>query len=155
MKYFPLNSFSLQSIVSLSFGIPEDKLFFTTVCQFTQYQPVTKFSEFRHIDKVRSPELLVTSILWLSTVDEDFGGGRLEFLNGPGNGTHEPILIEPKKGRYAAWTSSFENPHGVHELLYGQRLALIFAFTAKSNFGHSSIEDLRTWAFTKKPSFYY
>lgn len=139
----------------MAFGVPEDRLYFTTVCQFTRYEPVTTFSEFRHIDKVRSPELIVTSILWLSTVDEHFSGGRLEFLNGPGEEQFNPILIEPKKGRYAAWTSSHENPHGVHELFHGKRLALIFAFTANPKFGHSTIEQLRTWATIKKPSFYY
>lgn len=141
--------------MSLAFGIPEDKLYFTTVCQFTRYEQITTFSEFRHVDKVRSPELIVTSLLWLSTVDEDFGGGRLEFLNGPGEQKHNPIVIEPKRGRYAAWTSSYENPHGVHELLYGERFALIFAFTAKPDYGHSTIEDLRTWSSVEKPSFYY
>lgn len=59
------------------------------------------------MDKVRSPYLIVTTILWLSTVDLDFGGGRTEFLTG-GPEPLTPLLIEPKIGRFAAWTSGWE-----------------------------------------------
>lgn len=64
-------------------------------------------SEFRHVDKVRSPYLLVTTILWLSTVDVDFGGGRTEFLTG-GPEPLTPLLIEPKIGRFAGMYSNFQ-----------------------------------------------
>lgn len=120
--------------------------------QFTKYEQVTTFSEFKHVDKVRTPQLVVTSILWLSTVGKDFEGGRLEFLNGPNQSS---VWIEPKMGRFAAWTSSYENPHGVQEMFYGQRYALILAFTVDKNFGHKDIYDLRTWSVVTKPSFYY
>lgn len=100
------------------------------------------------MDKVRSPNLIVTSILWLSTVDEDFGGGRTEFLTGPGPEPFTPLLVEPKIGRFAAWTSSYENPHGVHEVLFGNRYALIFAFTVLQNVGHPNMDSFREWATT-------
>lgn len=56
--------------------MPLEQLSFYLVTQFTRYRQVVPFSEFRHVDKVRSPALVVTSILWLSTTDIDFGGGR-------------------------------------------------------------------------------
>lgn len=121
---------------------------FHGVCQFTRYHPIVQFSEFRHVDKLRSPNLIVTSILWLSTADVDFGGGRTEFLTGPGPEPHTPLLVEPKIGRYAAWTSSYENPHGVQELIYGYRYALIFAFTVLEGFGHPDLDSFREWSLT-------
>ncbi|RWS03377.1 2-oxoglutarate and iron-dependent oxygenase domain-containing protein 3-like protein, partial [Dinothrombium tinctorium] len=138
---------TVKAIISHTFGLNEDLVFFSNVSQFTRHKPITQFSEFRHVDKVRSPSLIVTTILWLSTVDIDFIGGRLEFLTG-GPEPFSPLLIEPKLGRFAAWTSSYENPHGVFELFGGERYALIFAFTASTAVGHPTIDHLREWAFS-------
>jgi len=138
--------FSFQKAVALAFALPEEYLFFHGVCQFTRYNPIVPFSEFKHVDKIRSPNLLVTSILWLSTVDIDFGGGRLEFLTGPGPEPYDPIFIEPKMGRFAAWTSSYENPHGVQEVYYGYRYAFIMAFTAFEELGHADMDSFQEWA---------
>jgi len=113
---------------------------------------MAEFSEFKHVDKVRTPQLTVTSILWLSTVGLNFEGGRLEFLNGPNNTS---IWVEPKTGRFAAWTSSYENPHGVQEMFYGVRYALILAYTVDPKYGHKDMHSLRTWSVVNKPSFYY
>ncbi|XP_074604826.1 2-oxoglutarate and iron-dependent oxygenase domain-containing protein 3-like [Brevipalpus obovatus] len=132
--------------ISMAFGIPEEKLHFNMVSQFTRYRRLVKHTEFRHVDKVRSPALLFTSILWLSTSGLDFGGGHTDFLNGPGPEPFSPVTIEPKTGRFAAWTSGFENPHEVKELYWGNRLALIFAFTVSNKLGHESIDALRKWA---------
>lgn len=99
-----------------TFGLPPAKTYFSPVSQFTRYKPIVPFSEFRHVDKVRSPYLVVTTILWLSTVDIDFGGGRTEFLTG-GPEPFTPLLIEPKNGRFAAWTSGWETPHSVSRLI--------------------------------------
>lgn len=138
--------FFLQEAISIAFGISEDKLFFNTVSQFTRYRPLVKHTEFRHVDKARSPALLFTSILWLSTSGLDFGGGYTDFLNGPGPEPYQPISIEPKKGRFAAWTSGFENPHEVKELYWGNRYALIFAFTVSNKLGQENMDALRRWA---------
>jgi hypothetical protein len=100
--------------------LPPERTFFSPVSQFTRYKPVVPYQEFRHVDKVRSPYLIVTTILWLSTVDIDFTGGRTEFLTG-GPEPFTPLLVEPKFGRFAAWTSGWENPHGVMEVESGER----------------------------------
>ncbi|XP_015794884.1 2-oxoglutarate and iron-dependent oxygenase domain-containing protein 3 [Tetranychus urticae] len=139
-------SLAAREAVSTAFGLPTERLFFNMVSQFTRYRPLVKHNEFRHVDKVRSPALIVTSILWLSTANLDFGGGHTEFLNGPGPEPYSPVLIEPKMGRFAAWTSGFENPHEVTELFWGNRLALIFAFTVSDKLGYESMEALRDWA---------
>ncbi|RWS29611.1 2-oxoglutarate and iron-dependent oxygenase domain-containing protein 3-like isoform X1, partial [Leptotrombidium deliense] len=138
---------AVKQVVCNTFGLREELVFFSNVSQFTRHKPVTQFSEFRHVDKVRSPSLIVTTILWLSTVDFDFIGGRLEFLTG-GPEPFSPLLIDPKFGRFSAWTSSYENPHAVHEIVAGERYALIFAFTASQEIGHASIDHLREWAFS-------
>ncbi|RWS05276.1 2-oxoglutarate and iron-dependent oxygenase domain-containing protein 3-like protein, partial [Dinothrombium tinctorium] len=100
----------VKRAVSLTFGLPEQKLFFAPISEATRFKSVTEFQEFRHVDKVRAPTLVVTSIIWLSTSGDHFTGGELEFL------TDSPILLEPKLGRFAAWTSSYENPHAVREM---------------------------------------
>lgn len=87
-------------MIADAFGLPREQLGFYLVTQFTRYRQVVPFSEFRHVDKVRSPALVVTSILWLSTCDLDFGGGRTEFLTG-GPEPFTPLMIEPKLGRFA------------------------------------------------------
>ncbi|RWS25469.1 2-oxoglutarate and iron-dependent oxygenase domain-containing protein 3-like protein [Leptotrombidium deliense] len=135
----------VKHTISITFGLPAEKLYFTNVTQFTRHRPLTKFSEFRHVDKLRSPSLVVTSIVWLSTVDVDFYGGRTEFLTG-GPEPYSPLLIDPKIGRFAAWTSSYENPHGVHEIIAGDRYSLIFTFTVNKRFGHETIDDLKRWS---------
>ena len=106
---------------------------------------MTRFSQFRHVDKVRSKALVITSILWLSTYGTDFGGGRTAFLVG-GPKPFTPLLIEPKVGRFAAWTSGWENPHEVMQMLYGERLALIFPFTVHADSGEKDMISLKTWA---------
>jgi len=141
---------AVKHAVCSTFGLPPSKVYFSPVSQFTRYKPVVPHSEFRHVDKVRSPYLLVTTILWLSTVDVDFGGGRTEFLTG-GPEPLTPLLIEPKFGRFAAWTSGWENPHGVLEIEWGERLALIFAFTVHEDIGHESMVSLREWAMEHVP----
>ncbi|RWS30001.1 2-oxoglutarate and iron-dependent oxygenase domain-containing protein 3-like protein [Leptotrombidium deliense] len=127
--------------VSVMFGIPADSLYFSHISEFTRYKPMIKFSEFLHIDKIRAPNLVITAIVWLSTIDSDFLGGHLEFLTG-GPEPFTPVLIEPKLGRFAAWTSSYENPHGVKEVYKGERLALVLGFTVFPKSGHKTLEEM-------------
>ncbi|RWS20301.1 2-oxoglutarate and iron-dependent oxygenase domain-containing protein 3-like protein, partial [Leptotrombidium deliense] len=129
----------IKKSVSSSFGIQEKNLFFTPICEATRFKPIVAFQEFRHVDKVRSPPLVVTSIIWLSTHGEHFSGGRLHFL------MNNSLLIEPKLGRFAAWSSSYECPHEVQELISGERYALLFAFTVDPNSGHQSVDEMRHW----------
>ncbi|RWS05277.1 2-oxoglutarate and iron-dependent oxygenase domain-containing protein 3-like protein [Dinothrombium tinctorium] len=151
-KIFTDNDFDLinktsdkvLNIISQKFEIPRDKLLFAPVCEMTRFRPITQFREFRHIDKVRSLPLVVTSIIWLSTVGKDFEGGRTEFLTG-GPEPFTPLIIEPKLGRFGAWTSGYENPHGVLELESGERLALLFAITTDPEIGYKSMDSLKQW----------
>ncbi|XP_015793951.1 2-oxoglutarate and iron-dependent oxygenase domain-containing protein 3 [Tetranychus urticae] len=135
-----------KTVIAETFGIPRNSLHFTTVAQFTRYRPMTRYSQFRHVDKVRVQSLIVTSILWLSTYDYDFGGGTTSFLTAPDSPPYTPYIVQPKINRFAAWTSGWENPHEVMQLLWGERLALIFAFTVNPNLGEKNMEALRTWA---------
>ena len=141
--------------MSQTFGLPPHQLHFTMVTQMTRYRPFVKFQEFRHVDKVRSVACIVTSILWLSTHNKDFSGGLLGFLNGPGPQPYTPIYIEPKLGRFAAWTSGYESPHGVSEVYWGSRVDIIFAFTVNPKLGYNTIDDLRKFASNTSNPLYY
>ncbi|XP_053205677.1 2-oxoglutarate and iron-dependent oxygenase domain-containing protein 3-like isoform X2 [Panonychus citri] len=145
-KLIKKTSEQAKTVIAETFGIPRDALHFTTVAQFTRYRPMTRYSQFRHVDKVRVQSLIVTSILWLSTYDYDFGGGTTSFLTAPDSKPFTPYIVQPKINRFAAWTSGWENPHEVMQLLWGERLALIFAFTVNPNLGEKNMESLRTWA---------
>ncbi|XP_074599144.1 2-oxoglutarate and iron-dependent oxygenase domain-containing protein 3-like [Brevipalpus obovatus] len=134
-----------RNVIAETFGLPREQMFFTTVAQFTRYRPMTRYSQFRHVDKVRSQSLVVTSILWLSNYDYDFGGGRTAFLTG-GPKPFTPLLVEPKVNRFAAWTSGWENPHEVMQMMWGERLALIFAFTVNPYLGERSMDTMKAWA---------
>ena len=106
---------------------------------------MTEYSQFRHVDKVRAKSLTITSILWLSTYGVDFGGGRTAFLTG-GPKPFTPLLVEPKVGRFAAWTSGWENPHEVMQMLYGERLALILPFSVYGKKGPKDMETFKNWS---------
>lgn len=134
-----------QETISKTFGVDEYKIHFCSVSELTRFKPVINFREFRHVDKVRAPALLVTSIIWLSTTGVEFDGGRTEYLTG-GPEPFTPLLVEPKQGRFAAWTSGYENPHGVQEMESGERFALLFAITADPDLGYKNMDSLFHWS---------
>jgi len=130
----------VRQVVAYTFGVNEENLLYNKIAQFTRYKKKEEYLEFRHIDKVRSPGLIVTSIIWLGTTDKDFTGGRLKFLNGDKN--YNPVVLEPKYGRFAAWTAGWENPHEVEEVYTGERYALIISFTVSPHIGFDSLDGL-------------
>ena len=80
-----------------------------------------------HVDGNSTSHYTYSGLLYLSTYERDFDGGRLLFYN-KDEETVEQIL-EPRSGRVVMFTSGPENPHHVERLLGGQRFTLSFWFT--------------------------
>ena len=73
-------------------------------------------------------EFHIAGLLYLSTYEVDFTGGRLRFLEDEfsDNVTEE---VEPKTGRVVLFTSGKENFHYVERVTSGERFVLAFWFT--------------------------
>jgi len=66
-----------------------------------------------------------TSVVFLSTYDKDFEGGRLIFVDGDNTNR----TVEPRKGRAVAFTSGLENKHFTERVMGGERIMLLMGFT--------------------------
>jgi hypothetical protein len=82
-----------------------------------------------HVDELQYGSFDYTALVYLSSFQQDFTGGEFSF-----NGQY-PLLVQPKKGRFSTFTSSSENPHQVHKVLNGTRLAFTVAFTCNQEAG--------------------
>ena len=80
-----------------------------------------------HVDQNSTSHYHYSGLLYLSTYDVDFKGGRL-FMYNKDEVTVEQI-VEPRRGRVALFTSGPENPHNVERLTGGLRYTLSFWFT--------------------------
>ena len=107
-----------------------------------------------HVDKANRCLYDFSSILYLTSHGGDFGGGRFVFLDGDGDGScvrdnssadeEEPAAanvrdgtaalarasaVEPRVGRFVAFTSGLENVHHVEPVTHGARFTLSAWFT--------------------------
>lgn len=80
-----------------------------------------------HVDKNSTSHYDYSGLLYLSTQDVDFTGGRLRFFARDEVTVEE--VVEPRRGRALFFTSGPENPHGVDRVLTGTRFVLSFWFT--------------------------
>lgn len=123
----------LKALVQSSFGA--DELFFTAPTFITRidgradWQPQGIHDEYwhTHADTASTPHYHYSGLLYLSTYNEDFAGGRLHLLKDDRNTTSQ--LVEPKAGRVAMFTSGWETPHFFERVTRGQRMVLSFWFT--------------------------
>lgn len=65
-----------------------------------------------------------TMIIYLNEVTE---GGEFYFYNR--DAITQPTFIKPKPGTAVAFSTGFENPHGIHEIVKGDRYTLAVWFT--------------------------
>ncbi|KAH3863731.1 2-oxoglutarate and iron-dependent oxygenase domain-containing protein 3-like [Dreissena polymorpha] len=77
-----------------------------------------------HVDRQTYGSFHYTSLLYLSTFNKDFTGGRFIFTD---NGTE--TAVEPRAGRVSFFTSGSENVHFVEKLKSGVRYAITVSFT--------------------------
>jgi hypothetical protein len=131
----------LKNQVEIAFGI--SSLYFTAPTFITQlkgnssWTPSEIHDEYwhPHADQLNTPHYHYSGLLYLSTYNADFNGGRLVFLknkhnyNTPVKESDIELVVEPKIGRLAIFTSGEEHYHYVEKLTSGQRLVLSFWFT--------------------------
>ena len=126
--------------IAIYFGISSKHLYLTHPTFFSRITTKTAKTvddEYwqKHIDKHNYRSFVFTSLLYLSTFNEDFSGGRFVFID---NNINKTIAIEPKLGRLSAFTSGSENPHFVEKVTKGTRYAITVSFTCDPKY---SIKD--------------
>jgi hypothetical protein len=87
-----------------------------------------------HADMNNTAHYHFSGLLYMSSIEQDFGGGRLLFYP-PGENmdttqdADATFIVEPVAGRVAIFSSGAENPHRVERVTWGQRFVLAFWFT--------------------------
>lgn len=131
----------LKNQVENAFGV--SSLYFTAPTFITQlkgnssWEPREVHDEYwhPHCDQVNTPHYHYSGLLYLSTYNVDFTGGRLVFLKNKHNYGESvtesdiALVVEPKVGRLAIFSSGEEHYHYVEKVLTGDRLVLSFWFT--------------------------
>ncbi|KAK2151407.1 hypothetical protein LSH36_364g02050 [Paralvinella palmiformis] len=119
----------IHTAIAGAFGISKDSLYLTSPTFFSRMtsKPArTIHDEYWHIhvDKETYGSFHYTSLLYLTTYNQDFTGGRFVFVDKGRNTT-----VEPKLGRVSFFTSGWENPHFVEKVRSGTRYAITVSFT--------------------------
>ncbi|KAM7351178.1 2-oxoglutarate and iron-dependent oxygenase domain-containing protein 3-like isoform 2-T5 [Cochliomyia hominivorax] len=132
----------IKLAIAEQFGIEPSNLFLTSPSFFSRLTNVTSkniHDEYwhEHVDKETYPSFHYTSLLYLTTLNKDFKGGRFIFVDGIDK-NRTTSAIEPKKGRVSAFTSGFENRHHVEKVTEGSRFAITISFTCDKS---ESIKD--------------
>ena len=81
-----------------------------------------------HADMNNTKHYHYSGLLYMSTYNEDFTGGRLHFVD-RFNHSKSVEVVEPKAGRVVIFSSGSENSHFVERVTSGQRFVLAFWFT--------------------------
>ena len=75
-----------------------------------------------HCDESLAPHFHFSTVLWLNDMGASFDGGELAFLH---NRSWAWLVVEPRAGRAAVFSSGWENIHGIKPLRsFGARWAL-------------------------------
>ena len=127
----------LKEHVESVFGI--DEVYFTAPTFITHiqgnkdWQPQGIHDEYwhLHVDNNNTEHYHYSGLLYLSTYNDDFTGGRLKFFNH--DETTLEQIIEPKAGRLAIFSSGRENPHLFEMVTSGERMVLAFWFTCNES----------------------
>eukprot|EP00298_Acanthocystis_sp_HF-20_P028403 c7123_g1_i1.p1 GENE.c7123_g1_i1~~c7123_g1_i1.p1 ORF type:complete len:319 (-),score=88.54 c7123_g1_i1:99-1028(-) len=88
-----------------------------------------------HNDTVAYPSFCFTGLLYLTTYEKDFEGGRFVFTkrnyeqSDDGPMFVDDLVVEPKIGRLLIFSSGGENEHYVEKVTSGKRFVLTIAFT--------------------------
>lgn len=119
----------IQRMIAMHFGLRVQNIYLTQPTFFSRLMNIpakTKHDEYwhTHVDKDTYESFHYTSLLYLSDYEQDFTGGRFNFVDENRN-----MTIEPKIGRVLAFTSGSENPHAVEKVASGMRFALTVSFT--------------------------
>jgi len=74
-----------------------------------------------HCDKANNFEYDISALLYLSTHDQDFGGGELRFVDPV---SLKEVALLPDAGRLVVFDSGIDNLHRVSPVSWGDRLLL-------------------------------
>ncbi|XP_075149388.1 2-oxoglutarate and iron-dependent oxygenase domain-containing protein 3-like isoform X1 [Haematobia irritans] len=123
----------IKLAIAEQFGIEPENLYLTYPTFFSRITNVTAktiHDEYwhEHVDKETYPSFHYTSLLYLTTFNKDFKGGRFVFVDGNAE-NRTTSSIEPKKGRVSAFTSGSENRHHVEQVSEGTRFAVTISFS--------------------------
>eukprot|EP01031_Cornospumella_fuschlensis_P036133 gene36133-43820_t len=139
LKDTVMEAFNLET---LYFTAPT---FITRIDMDTPWNPKEIHDEYwhPHVDRNNTAHYQYSGLLYLSTFNEDFEGGRLLFYpqSTIADGQYQPVLpatgeraeaelvVEPKAGRVAMFSSGPENTHNLEKVTKGTRYVLSFWFT--------------------------
>lgn len=117
--------------------------FFTRIDARTPWEAQEMHDEYWHVhaDMNNTEHYHYSGLLYMSNYGEDFTGGRLRFIRDEDSCSEaeaganllppddSDLIVEPRKGRMAIFSSGAENPHHVEKVVSGQRFVLSFWFT--------------------------
>jgi len=126
----------LKQVVETEMGGVQ-KLFFTSptfITRLTHKAAQDVHDEYwhTHADRNNTAHYHYSGLLYMSTFEKDFQGGRLIFPSSYSSEDEEgepQLIVEPKRGRVILFTSGHENPHRVEQVTSGNRFTLSFWFT--------------------------
>ena len=116
----------LRRIVASAFGLPLARVRLSEHF-LTLRQPGPSLESAVHCDEAVFPHgetahgrwrFHFTSVLWLSQAGDDFDGGNLAFYN---NRSTPWLEVDPQVGRAVAFSSGWENIHGIRTVQRGRR----------------------------------
>lgn len=104
--------------------------FITRIDSRGEWEPQEIHDEYWHVhaDMNNTAHYQYSGLLYMSTFEKDFQGGRLHFVS-PDDFSAVEDTVEPRAGRAVVFTSGSENPHFVERVTGGQRFVLAFWFT--------------------------
>ena len=120
---------TLKESIEELFGLEE--LFFTAPTFITRldgrsdWEPKEEHDEYwhSHVDRLNTAHYHYSGLLYLSDFDKDFTNGRFVLLDSDGD---EELILEPRAGRVALFSSGEEHEHYVERLGSGARYVLSF-----------------------------
>lgn len=93
----------------------------------------TEFSERRHqlhYDAEISKSIQYTLIIYLSSFNRDFVGGKLSFVDTVNN-KKKNLVVEPKAGRTVGFTAGSENLYFLEKVQSGASYFITLSFTCE------------------------
>merc|ERR1712150_11220 len=110
---------AVRRVLADHFGMPEETLlhdmtFFSHINGSKKAQTLHDEYWHLHTDTEQYGTFEYTTLLYLSTLGQDFDGG--EFIFEDPAGAAKPVSVEPRMGRLVAFTSDAENPHRVEKV---------------------------------------
>jgi len=130
----------VKNLVANTFGVEADKLGLAAPTFFSKLEhkkAISMNDEYwhSHVDSLQYQAFSYTSLIYLSTYEDDFTGGRFIFeardKKNPSEkyGSENSHIVEPTAGTISMFSSGHENKHRVEAVKSGTRYAFTMGFT--------------------------